>query len=104
MRVARALEDDRLYRLEVVAWGSPKERPWAMVTLHNVYGRIPARQDYFATREEALEYSLQVVVETPRVSLGSTTPDPLPSIEEYTEWLKAENLHDQVLNAGDLAG
>jgi hypothetical protein len=99
MHPSQVLEDDRVFRLEVVPWDpAVKERAWAVVTIHNVRGRIPARQDYFSTREDALEYYLKIVVETPRASLGDHSPDPLPSIEQYTAWLKTQNLHDPVLN------
>lgn len=101
MLPSKVLKDDRVFRLEVVAFDrTVKERAWAVVTIHNVLGRIPVRQDYFATREDALDYYLNIVVETPRVSLGDHSPDPLPSIEQYTAWLKSENLYDPVLNPG----
>ena len=99
MRAPRVLEDDRLYRLEIVQWRSDlKGREWAVVTIHNLRGRLPARQDYFASQEDALSYYLKIVVETPRLSLGSRPPDPIPSLEQYSAWLKYENLYDPVLN------
>jgi hypothetical protein len=102
MRPSTELKDDRLFRLEVVAWDRVvKERAWAVVTLHNVLGRIPAGQNYFVSREDALDYYLKVVVETPRASLDNRSPDPVPSIAQYTAWLKAENIYDPILNAGD---
>jgi hypothetical protein len=104
MRASKILMDDRLFRLEVVEWSGLKDRPWAVATIHNLLGRIPAREDYFASREDALDYYLKVVVETPRVSFGGHPPDPVPSIEQYTAWLKSENLYDQVLNPCDLSG
>ena len=104
MRHWEVIQDDRLFRLEVSTHSDLKDRPWAVITLHNVAGRIPTREDYFASREDALDYYLKIVVETPRVSLGSHSPDPPPSIEQYTAWLKSENLYDPVLNPGDLPG
>jgi hypothetical protein len=101
MHPSKVLKDDRVFRLEVVAWNrAVKGRAWVVVAIHNVIGRIPARQDYFATREDALDYYLKIVVETPRASLGDHSPDPLPSIEQYTAWLKSENIYDPVLNPG----
>jgi len=98
MRPSRALQDDRLFRIEIKPWKWSTERPWTVVTLHNVFATLPARQDHFASYAEALDYYLRVVVETPRISLGGHSPDPLPSIEQYTAWLKLEKLHDPVLN------
>jgi hypothetical protein len=98
MRHWELIQDDRLFRLEISTHSDLKDHPWAVVTLHNVAGRIPAREDHFASRETALNYYLKVVVETPRASLGNHSPDPLPSIEQYTTWLKSQNLHDAVLN------
>lgn len=103
MRPTKLLKDDRLFRLEIRTWSELKERSWAVITFHNLlFGYLPARQDYFASREDALAYYLKIVVETPRVSLDNHPPDPLPSIEKYTIWLKAENIYDPVLNPGDL--
>jgi hypothetical protein len=98
MRPPRTLQDDRLYRMEIKQWNWSEERPWTVVTLHNLFATLPARQDEFATHAEALRYYLKVVVETPRASLGGLSPDPLPSIGQYTAWLKLEKLHDPVLN------
>lgn len=102
MRASKDLKDDRLFRLEIVRYRGLKEREWIVATLHNVLGRIPAGQNHFASREDALDYYLKVVVETPRTSLGGRSPDPLPSIEQYTAWLKSEKLYDPILNLGDL--
>src|SRR3546814_12837669 len=60
------------------------ERPWTVITIRNVPGYMPVRYDQFPSREDALTYFQEVVVETPRVSLGNSAPSPVPSIEQYT--------------------
>lgn len=75
------------------------KRPWAVITIRNIPGYCPVRVDNFKSREDAITYFKSAVVETPRVSLGSSSPVPLPTIEQYTNWLKFENLYDPVLNA-----
>ena len=97
--------DDRMFVLEVapvttrvLASDEPEKRQWSVITRRNVPGYPPFRSDSFPTRAEATEYYKQIVVETPRVSLGSKSPDPAPSLEEYQAWLEAENLYDPLLN------
>src|SRR3546814_882860 len=75
-------------------------RSWTVITIRNVPGYMPVRYDQFPSREDALTYFQEVVVETPRVSLGNSAPSPVPSIEQYTSWLKLENLYDPLLNPG----
>lgn len=98
-------KDDRMFVLEItlattssLTSAAPKKQEWALVTRRNVPGYPPHSINSFATRAEAVEYYKKVVVETPRVSLGSKTPDPLPTIEDYTRWLIGEGLYDPLLN------
>ena len=102
--------DDRAFVLEISNVVKSSSRPgideverheWAVITRRNVLGYPPRRVDSFPSRPEAVEYYKEVVVGTPRVSLGESSPDPRPSIEEYTEWLVSEGLFDPVLNSGD---
>src|SRR3546814_5985136 len=79
---------------------SDLERPWTVITIRNVPGYMPVRYDQFPSREDALTYFQEVVVETTRVSLGNSDPSPVPSIEQYTSWLKLEKLYDPLLNPG----
>ena len=97
--------DDRLFVFEIspvttssLTSNAPERHEWAVITRRNVVGFPPKRTDSFSTRSEAELYYKKVVVETPRVSLGEQKPDPIPTLEEYTTWLKNENLFDPVLN------
>lgn len=63
------------------------ENEWAVITRRNVPGYPPYRTDTFRTQTDAVVFYKEVVVTTPRVSLGNKPPDPPPTIAEYTEWL-----------------
>jgi len=98
-------KDDRMFVLELsrvttrsLTSSAPAKNEWAVITRRNVPGYPPHRSDTFPSRTEALDYYNKVVVETPRVSLGSQSPQPPPTIAEYTAWLFAENLYDPILN------
>ena len=98
-------KDDRMFVLELtrvttrkLTSNDPEIHEWAVITRRNVPGYPPSRSDEFPTYEDALSFYKQVVVETPRVSLGNKSPAIPPSLEEYTDWLKSENLYDQVLS------
>ncbi len=73
-------------------------RVWLLTTRRNVRNYPPTRQDVFESVAEAMERYKKVVVTTPRLSLDGRSMHPTPSIEEYTAWLKEENLFDPVLN------
>lgn len=97
--------DDRMFVLEVsrattrgLTSSAPEKKEWAVITRRNVPGYPPHRSDTFATRTEALDYYKKVVVETPRVSLGNQSPNPSPTLDDYTAWLLAANLYDPILN------
>lgn len=114
--------DDRMYVLEITrgvvskpdaqgftttltrddgtsALGEGERRMWLLITRRNVRNYPPMRQDMFETKDEALAYYKQLVVTTPRLSLGGKGFQPTPTLEEYTAWLKSENLFDPVLNS-----
>ena len=98
-------KDDRMFVLEVspvttrsLTSSAPEKHEWAVITRRNVPGYPPHRSDTFPSRTEAVEYYKNVVVETPRVSLGNKAPAPPPTPEAYTSWLIAENLYDPLLN------
>lgn len=98
-------KDDRMFVLDItlattgsMTSATPKKQEWALVTRRNVPGYPPYRVDSFVTRAEAVEHYKKVVVETPRVSLGNKTPDPLPTIEDYTRWLIDKGIYDPLLN------
>ena len=97
--------DDRMFVLEVTSATTrsltstaPEKHEWAVITRRNVEGYPPSKSDSFDTRQDAEAYYKKVVVETPRVSLGESSPDPIPTLDEYTLWLKDENLFDPILN------
>ena len=77
---------------------SAKTKAWAVVTRRNVPGYPPHRIDQFQAHIEAVDFYKRTVVSTPRKSLGETSPDPVPTLQEYTAWLIQENLFDPVLN------
>ncbi len=104
--------DDRMFVLEVSAVESandgsvtlPSDRnalnakEWAVVTRRNVPGYPPVRVDRFPTRDQAVEFYKATIVSTPRKSAREQSPEPLPTLEEYTQWLAQENLFDPLLN------
>lgn len=97
--------DDRMFVLEISPVTtrssiseSPEKKEWVVITRRNVPGYPPHRSDTFPTREEALSFYKKVVVSTPRVSLKEKSPDPEPTLEQYSEWLFKEELFDPVLN------
>lgn len=97
--------DDRMFVLEVapvttreLTSNEREKQQWAVITRRNVPGYPPFRSDSFSTRAEAVEFYKQMVVETPRASLGSQSPTPTPSLNEYQSWLRIENLYDPLLN------
>jgi hypothetical protein len=98
-------KDDRMFVLEVcpittstLASGKPPQKEWGVITRRNVPGYPPYRTDSFPSRSEAVSFYKKIVIETPRVSLGNKSPDPLPTIEEYTRWLLDEGIYDPLLN------
>jgi hypothetical protein len=98
-------DDDRQFVLDISQGTSSSltsaeepRRRWFVVTRRNVAGRTPTRTDEFTTRLDALEFYKRVVVETPLASLGGKARYPLPSVAEYTVWLKENELFDPVLN------
>lgn len=98
-------KDDRMFVMEVcpvltstLTSSDPPIKQWAVITRRNVPGYPPHRSDSFATRAEAFNFYEKVVIETPLVSLANKSRDPLPTIEEYTHWLKDEGLYDPILN------
>lgn len=105
--------DDRMFVLEVTAVETsdnesvvlaPRLRPeaakeWAVVTRRNVPGYPPFRVDRFPSQVEAVEFYKKTIVSTPRKSLGKKSPEPVPTLRQYTDWLVAENLFDPVLNS-----
>ena len=105
--------DDRMFVLEVTPIESSdgtsvvlapelsgsKVKEWAVVTRRNVPGYPPHRVDRFRTQVEAIDFYKHTVVSTPRKSLEEKSPEPVPTVQQYTAWLVRENLFDPVLNA-----
>lgn len=97
--------DDRMFVFEIsqvkvsslTSNETPKKK-WAVSTIRNVPGYPNHRIDNFDTYEEAKEFYHKIVVQTPRVSLKEKSPSPLPTVEQYTVWLKENKLYDPVLN------
>ena len=105
--------DDRMFVLEITPVESgnsesvvlaaglrPEEtKEWAVVTRRNVPGYPPVRVDRFPSQGQAVEFYNRTIVSTPRKSLGEKSPDPVPTLQQYTEWLVRENFFDPVLNS-----
>jgi len=98
-------KDDRMFVLELrpvttsaLLSSDPPKQQWGVITRRNVPGYPLYRCDNFPSRDEAINFYKQVAVETPRVSLGNKSPDTLPTIEEYTSWVKEQGLYDHLLN------
>jgi hypothetical protein len=104
--------DDRMFVLELSVVESANDgsvnlsadqnalrtKEWAVVTRRNVPGYPPVRVDRFPTRVQAVEFYKATIVSTPRKSAGEQSPEPLPTLEEYAQWLAQENLFDPLLN------
>lgn len=97
--------DDRMFVLEIsrvkVSSAFPSSEPqikWAVITRRNVPSYPLHRSDTFNTYEEAKQFYLRIVLETPRVSLDNRSPDPIPTLEQYILWLKEYKLYDPILN------
>jgi hypothetical protein len=89
--------DDRKFVMEISRVTVNGEPKWAVITRRNVPDYPAFRSDSFETREEALEYYKNVVVETPLVSLNGQSPNPRKTIEEYKQWLIDKGLTDNYL-------
>jgi hypothetical protein len=97
--------DDRMFVLEIspvttrtVTEPSQERQEWGAITRRNVPGYPPFRSDTFNTEEEALFFYKRTVVSTPRVSLGNQSPNPPPTLQQYTDWLIHSDTWDPVLN------
>ncbi|MGD0532664.1 MAG: hypothetical protein ABSA62_10455 [Methyloceanibacter sp.] len=85
--------DDRLFVLELARVttrsttraDAPTER-WAVITRRNVPGFPPFCSDDFESREKAIEYLNGVAPQTPRITLGGRSPNPVPSLSEFKAW------------------
>ena len=100
--------DDRIFVLEIsrvkvvsTAFKSKPQYKWAVITKRNLAGYPPYSTKTFSTYEIAKDYYLKVVVETPRKSLGEKSPNPTPSLDQYTQWLKRNNFYDPILNPNE---
>lgn len=74
--------DDRQFIMEITKVTANGESKWAVITRRNVPGYPPFRVDKFDTREKALVYYIEVVVDTPLTSLGGKSPSPRLTINE----------------------
>ena len=98
-------KDDRMFVLEISQATARNdtsvdndEQVWPVVTRRNVPGYPPHRVDNFPTEAEAVDFYKKMAVATPRLSLEEKSPDPTPSLDQYTSWLTAEKLFDPLLN------
>ena len=105
--------DDRMFVLEITAVESGDEesvvlatslkpeaaKEWTVVTRRNVPGYPPVRVDRFPSQAQAVSFYKETVVSTPRKSEGERSPEPVPTLQQYTKWLVQENLFDPVLNS-----
>lgn len=85
--------DDRVYLYEISRGLSgsvlevERKETWYVVSRRNVHRYPLVGIAEFGTYAEALEFLRKVAPATPRVSLGHRPPDPVPSWEEYQEWV-----------------
>jgi len=91
--------DDRMFILEIgriesidSTIGDHDNKTWAVVTRRNVFSHPVFRCDSFETKNEAVSYLKKVAPETPRVSLGGAHPSPIPSWDEFQNWLESIGL------------
>src|SRR3546814_17346293 len=90
-------KDDRMFVLHISKLPARSlERPWTVITIRTVPGYMPVRYDQFQSREDALTYLQEDVVEKTRVRLGNSAPPPVPSIEETHIWPTLRNINLQI--------
>jgi len=77
---------------------SPWQWVWSVCARRNTPRYPPVRSTSFQTHEEALDYYKIAIVETPLLSLDGKAPSPVPSLDDYSQWLNAEGLFDPLLN------
>jgi ankyrin repeat protein len=108
-RINLMFNDDRMFVFEIAPVTTTNPNPqlishsteskeWAVITHRNVTGYPSTQIITFPTRSDAVAHYEKVVVETPRVSLEKSPPNPKLSLMEYTSWLKTENYYDPLLN------
>jgi hypothetical protein len=66
---------------------------WTLTTRRNCPGYPPTRMDHFESVGGLVDYVRKVEPITPRRSLNGSSPEPVPSYEEYLEWLDRNGLH-----------
>lgn len=85
--------DDRVYIYDISfgLYGSllsvERKETWSVIARRNVHRYPPVSIWEFSTYDEAIEYLRKIAPTTPRVSLGKQPPDPVPSWEEYQQWV-----------------
>lgn len=72
------------------------EYHWTLTTRGNHTSYPPSRVDRFESLDKLIAYVRKVEPETPRISLDRDSPDPVPSYEEYLDWLADNGLQGAI--------
>jgi len=70
----------------------PANKRWLVIIRQNCRGYPAMACHEFETEEAAVAYIKKMAPATPRVSLGEMRPDPVPTWEEFQQWLIDEGL------------
>jgi len=73
---------------------APSDSKWCLVTYRNINRYTATRVDDFETEKEATAYMRQVEPQTPLISQGGRSRNPLPTYEEFVRW-KKENKFEE---------
>lgn len=80
--------DDRLFILDLQPAKKGNLDVWAVVTRWNSSGFSPYKVNDFPTKLEAIKFIKKIEPQTPRISLGGKSPDPVPTYLEYLDLLR----------------
>lgn len=80
--------DDRLFILDLQPAKKGKLDVWAVVTRWNSSGFSPYKVNDFPTKLEAIQFIKKIEPQTPRISLGGKSPEPVPTYLEYLDLLR----------------
>jgi hypothetical protein len=70
--------------------------PIMLITYRNTYNLPAFRTDEFKSYAEAIIYIHRIEPTCPRLSLGSKSPNPIPTWEAHLDWLHSQGLKSAV--------
>ncbi len=84
--------DDRLFILDYGVADEEGNEVWCVVTRRNIRRFPPHRADKFVSEDEAVDFIKKIEPSTPRISLRGQGPSPVPSYEQYLQWLREQEI------------